>query len=199
MDAWRAALLLLWLLAGGRQRSCAAQWTVLPGQPLADAATAWGLQNSDVTFVLPAASIVSLRDATFRRANNSQARGGRAYANGTFTIQGSVQLDISSKDAVAAAVDVGMRVGLVPPVLRSAIIVRHAALIGHCWSSLTLVGLQFNSPMLLSAFSLVPAVVGLQLDRAFLYMPRTALAFNVYPALLTLASPRWTAGEPRIV
>ncbi len=87
-----------------------AQWAVSDGQQLADAATAWGLQNSDATFALPAASILSLRNATFRLANNAQAVGRRAYANGTFTIQGRA----------GSVIDTGMRAGMVPTLFSKA-------------------------------------------------------------------------------
>ncbi len=200
---WSARMLLLLLAGAGRLSSAQVQrWAVLSGQSLADAATAWGLQNSDATFALPAASIVSLRDATFRLANNSQARGGKAYANGTFTIQGSGgPLNISARDTVPSSVfDAAMRVGLTPTGLRqSYITISDLAFINFCWAHLNLLGLPISTPLLLRIFSQSPAVVSLHQVRALMYFPHSTIAFTMYTMMTYQSPPSWTTGALDLV
>ncbi len=110
-------------------------WARISGQPLADAASEWGQKNVDMTFQLPAWTIVSLRDAVFPWAGNDSSKGAsppappaatggaKPFSNGTFTILGAAPIDTSSPDGIASTViDTGMRVGMVPPLVTSSLV-----------------------------------------------------------------------------
>ncbi len=126
-----AALLAAALLlqtAAKQVRAQEQRWSVAEGQPLADASVLFGLRNADVTFTIPALTILSLANSSFGRANDSQAVGGKAYADGTLTIQGAVPINTSSYELVTSSVfDTGMRAGLLPTPVRPMLEVSDAA------------------------------------------------------------------------
>ncbi len=196
--SWAAAALLAFLLAGQRalRPSSAAVWQRIDGQPLADAVARWGASNSDATFVLPAGSIVDLRDAQFGR--NSTSRTSRPpFSNGTFTIKGQRSFEsIHSPNATSASVlDAGMRASLVPGSGLAQVLLQDVSLVNLCLGAHTLKGVPFYSAGLLQLFGMTPVVQPVASTRAVRYVVDSDIAFYAY--MTTLASSPWPAGEAR--
>ncbi len=110
------AALALAAAADNSSSSVTLQMQLVDGQPLADAVAQWGAVNADLTYTLSPSTITSLANATFKRTSGAQAAGGKAYANGTFTIRGPATSTATATGGatVGAVLDAAQRTGLTP-------------------------------------------------------------------------------------
>ncbi len=192
------ALLLVALLVASAAPSRQQQpsWNIVPGQPLADAVAQWGASNADMSYAIPEWTVVDLANATFRRAADSQAVGGKAYARGTLSIRGA-PFDILSANATPKCViDTAQRAGLTPVLVTSSLVLSDASLFNMCVDDTSWPGLGFGATAtLLGIFPISPTVQQVFLNRSVLYVPRLDLDQVLY-AVMVASSP-WSTGEGR--
>ncbi len=109
VNMWWLVVVVLPLAAGAEQPT---SWTVVDGQPLADASERFGRTNADVRFTIPGSTIMSLRNSALPNVSSMAATPGasRPFSSGTLTILGApAELGITS-----SVVDTGMKMALVP-------------------------------------------------------------------------------------